>query len=62
MLGAAFGSFFFLFVSGVYTFNNKQWINKDIGLQLPECEEGRKSGVGNRLRVGTGGVGAWQVS
>ncbi|XP_004015160.1 haptoglobin isoform X2 [Ovis aries] len=25
--------------NGVYTFNNKQWINKDIGPQLPECEE-----------------------
>ncbi|XP_020737941.1 haptoglobin [Odocoileus virginianus] len=24
---------------GVYTFNNKQWINKDIGQQLPECED-----------------------
>ena len=42
MPGPAFGSFFLLlFVSGVYTFNNKQWINKDIGQQLPECE-GRK--------------------
>lgn len=41
----------------MYTFNNKQWINKDIGQQLPECEEGRKSGLGNRLKVGTEGLG-----
>ena len=40
----------------MYTFNNKQWINKDIGQQLPECEEGRKSGLGNRLKVGTEGL------
>ena len=42
----------------MYTFNSKkQWINKDVGQQLPECEEGRKSGLGNRLKVGTEGLG-----